>query len=317
MKDIALKRGINLGGWMSQCDYSRERLDGFIREDDIEKIASWGMDHIRLPIDYNVIQNDDGSMKEEGLERVDAAADWAEKYGLMILLDLHKTMGYSFDKGENEAGFFADGRLQDSFYRIWEALAGRYASKPDRVYFELLNEVNDRSDIEAWNRISRECIKRIRQYAKDNVILIGSYEGNSAKAVPDLDPPYDDKVVYNFHCYEPLRFTHQGATWIDDEFPSLRVAFKDSGTSEAFFEELFTPAIEKAKKEGTCLYCGEYGVIDVASPEDTVKWYRMIHSVFKKYGIGHAAWSYREMDFGLSDARMDGVRDELLDILRS
>ena len=67
MKDIALKRGINLGGWMSQCDYSRERLDGFIREDDIEKIASWGMDHIRLPIDYNVIQNDDGSMKEEGL----------------------------------------------------------------------------------------------------------------------------------------------------------------------------------------------------------------------------------------------------------
>jgi hypothetical protein len=29
-------------------------------------------------------------------------------------------------------------------------------------------------------------------------------------------------------------------------------------------------------------------------------------------GIGRAAWSCRKMDLGISDARMDGVRDELL-----
>ena len=60
------------------------------------------------------------------------------------------------------------------------------------------------------------------------------------------------------------------------------------------------------------LYCGEYGVIDCASPEDTLEWYKMINAAFLKYGIGRAAWSYRRMDFGLSDARMDGVREELL-----
>ena len=38
----------------------------------------------------------------------------------------------------------------------------------------------------------------------------------------------------------------------------------------------------------------------------------MINAAFLKYGIGRAAWSYRRMDFGLSDARMDGVREELL-----
>ncbi len=75
---------------------------------------------------------------------------------------------------------------------------------------------------------------------------------------------------------------------------------------------MFKSAIEKAEKDGVGLYCGEYGVIDVVSPEDTILWYRTIHAVFEKYQIGHAAWSYKEMDFGISDARLDSVRDELL-----
>ena len=47
-------------------------------------------------------------------------------------------------------------------------------------------------------------------------------------------------------------------------------------------------------------------------PEDMLKWYKAIHRVFDNYGIARSAWSYKEMDFGLSDARLDGVRDELL-----
>ena len=63
------------------------------------------------------------------------------------------------------------------------------------------------------------------------------------------------------------------------------------------------------------LYCGEYGVIDRATPEDTVAWYRMIHEAFEHYGIGRAAWSYRQMDFGLSDERLKGVLPQLLPLL--
>ena len=79
-----------------------------------------------------------------------------------------------------------------------------------------------------------------------------------------------------------------------------------------YFVELFASAIEAAKKNNTELYCGEYGVIDVVSPEDTLKWYKIIHRVLDNYGIARAAWSYKEMDFGLSDARLDSVRNELL-----
>ena len=71
-------------------------------------------------------------------------------------------------------------------------------------------------------------------------------------------------------------------------------------------------AVETAEKYGVALYCGEYGVIDRVDPRQALVWYKAINAAFQKYGIGRAAGSYRRMDFGLSDERMDGVRDELL-----
>ena len=58
------------------------------------------------------------------------------------------------------------------------------------------------------------------------------------------------------------------------------------------------------------------GVIDIVDPENTLKWYRQIHAAFEKYGISRCAWSYKQMDFGLSDPRMDGVRQELIRLLQ-
>ena len=38
--------GIDIGGWLSQCDYSKEHLDNFITEEDIKRIKGWGCDHV-------------------------------------------------------------------------------------------------------------------------------------------------------------------------------------------------------------------------------------------------------------------------------
>lgn len=312
LRERGFYKGVNLGGWLSQCDYSENRLNNFITEEDIEKISSWDLDHVRIPVDYNILENEDGTYKEEGFARIDKALEWCKKYNLNVVLDLHKTAGFSFDKGEQETGFFDSLRLQERFFRLWEEIAKHYGSYSDRVAFELLNEVTAKEFITIWNKISYECIKRIRVFAPDTIILVGSYYNNSVVAVPDLAAPYDDKVVYNFHCYDPLKYTHQGATWTDAINPADRMSFEESGVNCCYFIELFEAAIEYARKNNTELYCGEYGVIDVVSPEDTVKWYKAIHRVFDNYGIARSAWSYKEMDFGLSDARLDGVRDELL-----
>lgn len=315
LKSINLYKGINLGGWFSQCDYSEDRLNSFITEADFRKIASWGLDHVRIPIDYNILENEDGSYKADGFRRIDRALENAEKYGLNVVLDLHKTAGFSFDVDEQESGFFESEKLQERFYLLWEELAKNYGGRPSRIAFELLNEITDRKYITAWNDISYKCIQRIRTYAPDTVILVGSYWNNSPEAVKDLAAPFDERTVYNFHCYSPLEFTHQGATWAVDIDRNARYRFEDLSITPELFETLFASAIEKAESHGISLYCGEYGVIDRVAPEDALKWFQVINSVFERHGIARAAWSYKEMDFGLSDRRMDPVREELIKYL--
>ena len=91
------KKGVNLGGWLSQGPLDKEHLDTFITEKDIARIASWGLDHVRLPIDYDNFENEDGSDKEYGYAYIDSCIEWCRKYKLNMVLDLHKTYGYIFD----------------------------------------------------------------------------------------------------------------------------------------------------------------------------------------------------------------------------
>ena len=332
------EHGINLGGWLSQCDHTKERYDNFIKEEDIKRIASWGLDHVRLPIDYELIEKDSGEYIEEGFTYIDKAIEWTKRNGLNMILDLHKTCGFSFDFGENEAGFFDNEKLQERFYRLWEELAKRYGNVGDSLAFELLNEVTDKAFCEKWNQICGMCISRIRKIAPNVKILIGGYWNNSIESLPALMLPPDENIVYNFHCYEPLIFTHQGAPWIRTMDTSFRIpitaSYKelkaasdkyleqvtvsvedfdpDSSLSSAYFEKYFNEAVRIAEERNVPLYCGEYGVIDRTAPAEILGWYKMISKEFNRCGIGRAAWSYKEMDFGFIDDYMAPVLDEII-----
>ena len=332
------QKGIDLGGWFSQCDHTEARYDTFITAADFAVIRSWGCDHVRLPIDYELLEDKYGAPREQGYERLEQAIGWARENGLNMVLDLHKTAGFSFDPGEQEAGFFENGKYQERFYALWERIARRFGQYAGMLAFELLNEVTEREYGLVWNRIAAACVRRIRAYAPETKILIGGYWHNSAAAVKDLPEPFDENIVYNFHCYEPLIFTHQGAYWMPPMETSFRIPVTatygemaeagrrylngsqaglealpaDGHLDSAYFEAFLVETVRTAESRNVPLYCGEYGVIDKASPEDALRWYSMIHAAFEKYGIGRAAWSYRQMDFGLSDPRMDAVRPALL-----
>lgn len=305
------KKGVNLGGWLSQCDYTKEHMDSFITEEEFRAIAELGADHVRIPFDYNIIEDNDGVFNESGFRYIDYALVLCEKYNLNAVLDLHKAAGFSFDKGENESGFFESDFLQERFYSLWEEMAFRYGGLHERVAFELLNEVTEQRYGKVWNDIVKNCISRIRAIAPETVILVGSYWQNSPAAVKDLDPPFDDKIVYNFHCYDPLIYTHQGAPWADGIDQAARPSYEQSGWSRDKFAEAFSDAIKFAETNNTTLYCGEYGVIDRAVPEDALKWFKDINSVFEEYNISRCVWSCKQMDFGILDKRMEAVLPEL------
>ena len=203
------KHGVNLGGWLSQSNYEKEHLESFITEEDVKRIAEWGCDHVRLPFDYNIILDNDNNVGADAFKYLDRCVEWCEKHGLNIILDLHKTLGFSFDKGENESGFFEEERYQDVFVAMWSEIAKHYADKADHVAFELLNEITERKYAIIWNGIAARTIREMRRFAPDNYILIGGIFQNSVFGLTLLDKPCDDKIVFNFHYYNPLAFTHQ------------------------------------------------------------------------------------------------------------
>jgi len=323
---IGYERGINIGGWFSQCEHSKHHYDSFICENDFAEISSWGIDHVRIPIDYNLIMDENGKIIEEGIAYIYKVIEWCKKYNLNMVLDLHKTFGFSFDEGEAECGFFESSDLQERFYTIWEKLSKSFGKFHENVSFELLNEVTDPKYCSIWNNIAEECIKRIRKNAPETFILIGGYNNNCIKALADLKMPFDDKIVYNFHCYEPLIFTHQGAYWVKNmpenfylEYPGTikkyvseqnKLALETADlisdatvetVGEEFFDSLFSEAVKIAEERNVPLYCGEYGVINLADEKSTIAWYNAINSSFNKYKIARAAWCYKGLDFGLTD----------------
>lgn len=337
------QHGVNLGGWLSQCvDTTEAHFDTFITEADIARIADMGLDHVRLPVDYNWIEDAQGAPIEAGLRRIDACVSWCEARGLNLLLDLHKAFGYTFDPLDADADrevFFHDAALQDRFIALWRRLARRYGGHA-RVAFDLLNEVISPDVAGEWNGIVDRAIAAIREFAPETWIVVGGVRYNNVRSVPLLDPPRDGRVVYNFHCYEPMIFTHQKAYWVAGMPSDLDVSYPDDlahyqalseqlsfdlagaiagekvdALGPQFFETLFAPALRAAEKHDAPLYCGEYGVIDRAPAEDALRWHRDIAQVFDRHGIGRALWNYRNKDFGLVDAHYDGIRDALIKVL--
>ena len=202
------QKGVNLGGWISQFDaYSKEHFDTFITKDDIKDIASLGFDHVRVPVDYVLFEEEDGTPKEDGFRYLEMCRQWCADYGLKMLIDLHECYGYSFDplkKDMDREKFFYDEDLQARFLNLWSRIAHRFSDYQDQVAFEPLNEVVLKEVADAWNKVASAYIRLMRSIVPDSYLIIGGVCYNSVTSVPLLDIPLDDKIVYNFHCYEPL-----------------------------------------------------------------------------------------------------------------
>ena len=212
---------MGIGGWLT--NYKRfnvlpeqwklpltigdfEHFERYITEADVERIASFGMDHIRLGFDQIVVEESPYRYRESVFGLIETFVKACEKRGLNVVLNLHKAIGNDCDIAE-PVSLMDDAELRKRFVALWVAFERRFEAYPG-VAFELVNEVRN-VDPELWNTLAEETIRAIRQRNPARKIIVGGISWNAPWALKKLRLFEDGNVIYTFHFYSPFEFTHQ------------------------------------------------------------------------------------------------------------
>lgn len=65
----------------------------------------------------------------------------------------------------------------------------------------------------------------IRKIDKQGTLIVGEHNYNSIYGLRRFERLAEKNIFYNFHCYGPILFTHQGATWVGGQGLTIGVAF--------------------------------------------------------------------------------------------
>ena len=114
----------------------------YITERDFTRIKSMGMDAVRIPVPYFIFGDREPFIG--CIEELDKAFNWAEKYGLQILIDLHTAPDSQngFDNGgiSGVCKWSQDPDEVEFELTVLERLAKRYGTRKGLWGIEILNE---------------------------------------------------------------------------------------------------------------------------------------------------------------------------------
>ena len=206
-------RGVNFGGWLMMEGYfmhapslaeqifkkhfakvlgakalaelEREFRHAFITEKDMKTVADWGMNCVRLPFNYRLIEPKPYRYSKQGIAYLDEAVGWARKYKVRLILDLHAAPGAQncdwHSDSLGKADLWESPANQKRVFALWEFLADRYKDEPAIAGYDLLNEtVMD--NIPLLNKFYRQLVKAIRRVDRKHILFV---EGN--RWAQDLD----------------------------------------------------------------------------------------------------------------------------------
>ena len=331
---FTIHRGTNIGGWLSQSNArGRERAERFTQVD-VQRIAGWGLDHLRLPVDEEQLWDADGRPEEAAWALLYRALDWCAEAGLRAVVDLHVLRTHRFVHQEEQA-LFTDPREALRFAGLWEKLSARLRDRPtELVAYELLNEpVAQEND--QWNRVAQVAFAGVRALEPERTIVLGSNFYCIAKTFSDLWIPDDDRVILTFHFYGPMFITHYRASWWEGgvyqgpvRYPGSPIAEEDlPRVPEAIryqldnWNEPYGPAqmlrdmhnaLVVARASGKPLWCSEFGICDPDPPLPRAlrrQWFRDLLGHFAEHHVAYANWTY----WNLRDAA--GEPSDILDLV--
>ena len=253
--ETVILRGIGLGGWMLQegymlklgkigpqyrirekiaelvgpektADFYNRWLANDIRRIDIDSMAAWGLNSIRLPMHYGLytlpVDKEPVTGRDTWLEKgfvlTDSLLAWCKADHIYLILDMHATPGGQgndlpiADRDPSKPSLWESAANQQKMIALWGKLAERYAGESWIGGYDIINEPNwgfagDTADMHGTKETGNAPLRKlmmditaaIRAVDKRHIIIIeGNGWGNNYRGVL---PPWDNNMVLSFHKY--------------------------------------------------------------------------------------------------------------------
>ena len=177
----------------------------FVRRKDIDSLALWGFNSVRLPMHYALLSPTRGVYSDAGFAIIDSLLAWCAADSIYLILDLHCAPGGqnkdNISDYQGPPSLWESDAYQAWTAELWKALASRYRNEPWIGGYDLLNEP-------AWsfpsgNKPLRDLLVRItdsiRTVDRHHIIFA---EGNwYATDFSGLAPAWDNTMAWSFHKY--------------------------------------------------------------------------------------------------------------------
>ena len=324
-----LAKGVNLSNWFWYGPEGQTGIRARFADSEFVALRNMGFTFVRIPINlpYLLDINAPDLLNQANVALLDESIDRIQVTDLAVLVDIHSL------SLENSVG--ADGLAQldnpkflQRFLQFWASFAKHMSAfDPERTFLGPINDPVFQAAPEQWATLQETLIETIRQNAPKHTIMATGASGATIDALQNLTPLQDTNIVYEFHFYEPIPFTHQGASWLTEAIGFLRdvpypsspslvetvvnaqdhaearqvlIAYGSERWDATRLRTTLQPIATWRDKYHVRVICTEFGALrDYAPPADRAKWISDIRSSFDAYGIGWAMWDY-DANFGLA-----------------
>ncbi|NQU17195.1 MAG: cellulase family glycosylhydrolase [Candidatus Saganbacteria bacterium] len=281
----------------------------YIEERDYAFTAVGKINTVRLVLKMDYFIDNDGNIKEKGFDFINKQLGFAKKHGLLILLDMHMPTGgaiQDFVKTEANRAFWESEKSQELFIKGWQAIAQRYKNNHFILGYEIMNEAVV-SDYRYW-QLMKKTIDAIREVDQNHIIAIQSTQNWQLQKLED------DNILYVWHFYKPLYFTHQNVCWTNTYNTNEQVKYpgnaKDYSGKTSYFDK---NELQKSmgyignlkKQHNIPIIIGEFCVSTYADEESMRHWIKdIIDLTFENNLNGYIYW--RQIDNSTGDLSQNG-----------
>lgn len=277
---LPLGKCINLGNQLeapNEGDWGRKILDS-----DFPFIKSGGFDTVRIPIRFSGHAGSTSpyTIDSTFMTRVQHVVTTANSAGLNVIIDMH-----AYDEMNTDP----TGQL-NRFVALWKQIGEAFASYPANVWFELLNEPTGSLTNSNLLDVYTPALAAIRTTNPSRLVIMGGGTTSNISSLATLKMPTDPYVVPTFHYYEPMDFTHQGASWITPT-PPVGTTF-GSDADYANLSADLALVTNYYTRTGRVPFVGEYGAYEIIPTAERAKYYGAVSNAFASIGVQSCAWSY-------------------------